>query len=99
MAYRYRTRRAALRRVVVAPCLQTGRYGAKSIKGKAVHDQRSTRAEALWRLTPYLRTKSCLEQIPGASCLPRGPVETILRSLGFSPRSWAARSVSAPPDS
>jgi hypothetical protein len=40
MAYRYRTRRAALRGVVAAPCLQEGRYGAKSIKGEAVQDQR-----------------------------------------------------------
>src|SRR5215203_6409380 len=39
-------------RSVVAPCRRAGRYGAKSIKGEAVHDQRSTRAEAPSRIQP-----------------------------------------------
>src|SRR5215213_10503557 len=45
-------RGAALRGVVAAPCLRAGRYGARSIKGEAVQEQRSTRAEAPSRLQP-----------------------------------------------
>ena len=50
-----------------------GSLWRKEYQGEPVHDQRSTRAEALWRLPPQLRTKSCLEQIHGASRLPPTP--------------------------
>src|SRR5215203_3903992 len=64
-------RGAALRGVVAAPCLRTGRYGARSIKGKQfrIRDRREPKLPR----GSNLRMKSCLEQIHGASCLPSRP--------------------------
>ena len=66
-----RFRGAALRGVVAAPCLRTGRYGARSIKGKQLRIR--DRREPKLPRGSNLRMKSCLEQIHGASRLPPGP--------------------------
>src|SRR5215204_1222485 len=56
-------------------------------QGEAVHDQKSTRAEAPSRLPTYARSLASSRSTELRVC-PRGPVGTILRNPGFSPRSW-----------
>jgi hypothetical protein len=85
-----RTSRAALRGVVVAPCLRTAPYGTKSIKGKrfTIRDRREPKLPR----RSHLRTKSCLEQIHGASYLPPRSCEDHPQEPWVLPRSsWGAR--------
>jgi hypothetical protein len=59
-----------------------GSLWCKENQGEAVQHQRATGAEAVWRLPPYLRTKSCLEQIHVVSRLPQGPGAQVLHREG-----------------
>jgi hypothetical protein len=97
MAYFYRTRRAALRRVVVAPCLRTGRCGAKDIKGKRfrIRDRREPKLPRGSLTTPPHARSLASSRSTEPRVYPRGPVGLILRIPGISPRWRTARRVSS----
>jgi hypothetical protein len=95
MAYRYRTRRAALRGVVVAPCLRTGRYGAKSIKGErfTIRDRREPKLSRGSLPTHEVLPRADPRSLAFAPEALLGPYSA---ALGSPQRSWGL--VSAPPD-